>query len=60
MNTIESFADHPQLRLMEVNLEAGTVSRPSNPVVWRGEESPPRPRVPSLDEHGAALRAEFG
>jgi crotonobetainyl-CoA:carnitine CoA-transferase CaiB-like acyl-CoA transferase len=60
MNTIESFADHPQLRLMEVNLEAGTVSMPSNPVVWRGEESPPRPRVPSLDEHGAALRAEFG
>jgi crotonobetainyl-CoA:carnitine CoA-transferase CaiB-like acyl-CoA transferase len=75
LNTVEAFAAHPQLRLMEIETTEGIVRLPAEPVVWaerehdapRDESAPPsaepgerRPRVPALDEHGAALRAEFG
>jgi crotonobetainyl-CoA:carnitine CoA-transferase CaiB-like acyl-CoA transferase len=61
LNTVETFAAHPQLRLMEIETAEGTVRLPAEPVVWAEREAElPRMRVPALDEHGAALRAEFG
>jgi crotonobetainyl-CoA:carnitine CoA-transferase CaiB-like acyl-CoA transferase len=71
LNSVESFAAHPQLRLMEIETAGGVVRLPADPVVWvsRGPGVEPAPgveerersmRVPALDEHGAALREEFG
>jgi crotonobetainyl-CoA:carnitine CoA-transferase CaiB-like acyl-CoA transferase len=80
LNSVETFAAHPQLRLQEIETAEGVVRLPAEPVVWverdamqesalekgdererRGLERPSRqrPKVPSLDEHGASLRAEF-
>jgi itaconate CoA-transferase len=68
LNDIAAFAEHPALRLTEVELEAGMVRMPAVPVVWREreEEEDPDPsdpflriRVPKLGEHGAELRSEF-
>lgn len=70
VNEVEGFARHPQLRLSEVLTEGGPVRLPADPVRWgdgaaeregrvEGEQLAP-PRVPALDEHGDALRREFG
>jgi len=63
VNSVEAFAAHPQLRLTEVDTAFGPVRLPADPVVWRDGQGAPdaaRPRVPALDEHGPALRQEFG
>jgi itaconate CoA-transferase len=60
VRSVEAFADHPQLRLMDVEGPHGTVRLPADPVVWRERAGGPPPAVPALDEHGASLRAEFG
>jgi crotonobetainyl-CoA:carnitine CoA-transferase CaiB-like acyl-CoA transferase len=66
VNSVEAFASHPQLRLTEVETpQNGQVRLPASPVVWaeRAASDEARrgaPRVPALDEHGAALRREFG
>ena len=67
VNTVADFAAHPQLRLMDIETPQGDrVSLPGDPLVWVGEAGAgaltdrPAIRVPALDEHGAALREEFG
>ena len=66
VNTVEEFASHPQLRLTEVETQGDErVHLPASPVVWaeasEGDEARRgSPRIPALDEHGAALRSEFG
>ena len=63
VRSVAAFADHPQLRLMEVEASHGTVRLPADPVVWRerrGSAGATPPAVPALDEHGVSLRAEFG
>jgi itaconate CoA-transferase len=61
VRSVAEMARHPQLRLDEVVTPDGPVRLPADPVIWTGRlgpESPPR--VPALDEHGSALRREFG
>jgi crotonobetainyl-CoA:carnitine CoA-transferase CaiB-like acyl-CoA transferase len=66
VNTVEEFASHPQLRLTEIETQGDErVHLPASPVVWaeasQGDEARRgSPRIPALDEHGAALRSEFG
>ena len=68
VRSVEAFAAHPHLRLTEVETPDGPVRLPADPVVWReGRAGPDDPtderlpsRVPSLDQHGDAVRAEFG
>jgi crotonobetainyl-CoA:carnitine CoA-transferase CaiB-like acyl-CoA transferase len=64
VNTVADFAAHPQLRLTEVDTAVGAVQMPAQPVVWAETPQPTDRRaplhVPELDEHGEALRAEFG
>jgi itaconate CoA-transferase len=59
VRSVEAFADHPQLRLTDVEASGGTVQLPADPVVWRERAASPTRAVPTLDEHGASLRAEF-
>jgi hypothetical protein len=55
------FASHPQLRLTEVDTAVGRIQMPAQPVVWAdaSADGSPTLRVPELNEHGAAVRAEF-
>ena len=62
VRSVAEFVEHPQLTLAEVDAGGARVRLPADPIGWRGR---PRgggqiPRVPGLDEHGPALRAEFG
>jgi CoA:oxalate CoA-transferase len=60
LNTAES-AEHPQTKARNMWIEAGGVKMPGNPVKISGYDDPPvRVGAPALDEHGAALRKEFG
>jgi crotonobetainyl-CoA:carnitine CoA-transferase CaiB-like acyl-CoA transferase len=67
LNSVEAFAEHPQLRLMEIETPGGMVRLPADPVVWADLDEDAEEardarniRVPALDEHGAELRREFG
>ena len=54
-------AQHPQTRARNMWIEAGGVGMPGNPIKISGNEDPPvRAGAPALDQHGAALRREFG
>lgn len=57
LNDLEALAAHPQLRRWRVVHEAGEASLPV-PAVGADWVSPAP--VPALDQHGAAIRAEFG
>ncbi|MBX9701072.1 MAG: CoA transferase [Acetobacteraceae bacterium] len=59
INDLAALARHPQLRLIEVQTPAGPVELPSPAARFRHDPRPPG-RVPALDEHGGALRLEFG
>ena len=56
LQVVLALAEHPHLRRVEARHELGTVSLPAPPVRadWEGRDD-----VPSLDEHGAAIRREF-
>lgn len=58
VNDVRGLAAHPQLREVSVPTPAGPVSVPAPPALHDLRSPEPRP-VPDLDEHGAALRAEF-
>lgn len=60
LNSVEEFASHPQLRLLDVETPSGEVRLPASPVRRAGEDGSPRGRVPTLGEHTAALRQELG
>jgi crotonobetainyl-CoA:carnitine CoA-transferase CaiB-like acyl-CoA transferase len=57
LNSVADLARHPQLRRADQPTERGPV-RVVAPPIRRRDEQNLRP-VPSLDQHGAALRAEF-
>jgi crotonobetainyl-CoA:carnitine CoA-transferase CaiB-like acyl-CoA transferase len=57
VNDVPGLSRHPQLRRVTVGHESGSVDLPAPPVRtdWERLGS-----VPALDEHGGAIRAEFG
>ena len=57
VNDVAALAVHPQLERIEVATENGMVRVPAPPVRHAGGECA---SVPSLGEHSAAIRAEFG
>lgn len=61
VNSVETFAAHPQLRRTTVTLESGDqADLVAAPVIHSFEAKKPRfGRVPSLGEHSAAIRNEF-
>lgn len=61
LSTLADLVDHPQKRSVPVRLEQGEVVEVLAPGALFADagEVPVRP-VPRLDEHGAAIRAEFG
>jgi CoA:oxalate CoA-transferase len=53
--------EHPQTRARNMLIEAGGVRMPGNPVKISGYVDPPtRAGAPTLNQHGDALRREFG
>ena len=59
VNSVAQFARHPQLRRVALATEAGTIEVPAPPPIVDGE-SPSPGAVPALDQHGEAIRREFG
>jgi crotonobetainyl-CoA:carnitine CoA-transferase CaiB-like acyl-CoA transferase len=57
VNDVPGLSRHPQLRRVTVGHESGSVDLPAPPVRTDWERLGP---VPALDEHGGAIRAEFG
>jgi CoA:oxalate CoA-transferase len=54
-------AEHPQIKARNMWIQAGGVGMPGNPVKISGYDDPAvRVGAPALDQHGAALRREFG
>jgi crotonobetainyl-CoA:carnitine CoA-transferase CaiB-like acyl-CoA transferase len=58
VHDLAGFARHPALRRMSVATPGGLVSMAAPAARWAGQGSEGGP-VPSLDQHGAAIRAEF-
>jgi itaconate CoA-transferase len=54
---VEDFSHHPHLRRITVETPQGTVRLPAAPAIFEDERPPGR--VLALDEHTAAVRAEF-
>ena len=59
INTVAELSDHPHLRRIAVQTPHGEARMAAPAYQFRGEDRQYRP-VPALDQHGAALRAEFG
>ena len=59
VNSVAQFAGHPQLRRVALSTEAGTIEVPAPPPIVDGESASPG-AVPALDQHGEAIRREFG
>lgn len=57
LNNVEDFAHHPALRRVTIPTATGGVSLPAPP--GRDSAALGTHRVPALDQHGAAIRAEF-
>ena len=58
LNSVADLAAHPQLRLISLETETGSLEVVAPPARADGQARDYGP-VPSLDSHGAALRAEF-
>ena len=58
VNSVADLAAHPQLRRIEVETPSGPAELIAPPARHRGEARDYGP-VPGLDQHGAAIRAEF-
>lgn len=59
LNTALDLAQHPHLSRVTIDTPAGPVAVPAPPARFAGVERP-LGAVPGIDEHGAAIRAEFG
>jgi len=59
LNSVEEFARHPQLGLMEIESPGGTIALPADPVLWSSVSEDRHPRVPDIGEHSDAIRDEF-
>lgn len=56
----EAYAERPQTKARDMLVEAGGVRVTGNPIKISGYEDPPtRTGVPTLNQHGDALRREF-
>jgi len=58
VNNVADLSVHSQLRRIETGTPTGPVRGVAPPALWDGTEFEPR-HVPSLDQHGEALRKEF-
>lgn len=58
LNTMAQFAEHPQLRLTQVQSENGTVQMADRPAKFEGYQSE-FGDVPSLGQHDKSIRKEF-
>ena len=58
LNTVADLSQHPQLRRVRVDSPTGAIETVAPPVRG-GTRSVPTRSVPALDQHGAAIRAEF-
>jgi len=58
VNSVEDLSSHAQLRRMDVETPAGPITSVAPAVRVRGDNFHAR-AVPALNQHGAALRAEF-
>ncbi|TXC66755.1 CoA transferase [Piscinibacter aquaticus] len=58
LNAVADLIGHPQLRTQRMNVNGHSVDLPASPwrVAWAGEAFA---GAPALDQHGAAIRAEF-
>lgn len=59
VSPIEDLPRHPHLRRLKVAVPGGEASVPAPAARW-DRPAGPVPRVPAIDEHGAAIRKEFG
>ncbi|MBO9446655.1 CaiB/BaiF CoA-transferase family protein [Ruegeria sp. R14_0] len=61
VNSVAELGDHPALRRRDVTTEGNeTIAIPAPPIRWLDiEETSPLGAAPAIDQHGAALRAEF-
>lgn len=59
VNSVADLSHHPQLRRVDVDTPTGPVSLPAAPALFSDGGSEPG-AVPAIDQHGAALRREFG
>ena len=59
VSTLDDLRDHPQNRLTSVATPAGRITMLAPGALTDGQSPALRP-VPALDQHGAALRGEFG
>jgi itaconate CoA-transferase len=59
VNDVRGLAEHPQLRNLVVPTPGGTAEVPAPAALW-SVPAPPVRAVPSLDQHGELIRAEFG
>ncbi len=59
VNTLTDLAAHPALRRVEVRIPGGMASIVAPPAIHNGA-APLLGPVPGIDDHGVAIRAEFG
>ncbi len=59
LNTVDRVLSHPHLKRTTVGTPAGTARLPLPPVRTAGLPTGGLADVPALDQHGAAIRAEF-
>jgi len=59
LSSLDDLAEHPQARRIEAETPTGPVALMGRGVRHLVEETPPPGAVPALDQHGAAIRAEF-
>ena len=58
---VAAAVEHPQTKARNMIIEAGGIRMPGNPVKIHGYDDPTeRLAAPELDQHGDALRKEFG
>ncbi|MGI9599437.1 MAG: CaiB/BaiF CoA transferase family protein [Acidimicrobiales bacterium] len=57
VNDVAALSRHPQLRRIHLEHESGSVDLPAPPVRADWESFGP---IPSIDQHGETIRAEFG
>ena len=60
VNDVKGFAEHPQLRVIDVTLANGETVDLIAPPTWSPQDGAALGPVPALGEHSAAIRSEFG
>ncbi len=58
LNSMKDFENHPQLRLVQVETEAGPVKMADRPAIFSGYRTP-FGSIPALGEHDESIKKEF-